>query len=87
MTPVLRKSEMEPDLEKLRRFALGAGVVLFTYALAAVEPQPGEPIRFLWFTLKINHPELLGLGLALVAGYGALRFLWYGILLTPSPRR
>jgi hypothetical protein len=83
-------NSMEPtDLPRLRRFALAAGVILLTYAVAAVELDTGETVRPLGTPLLIRSPEWLGIGLALAALYGSLRFFYYGVMVseTPAARR
>ena len=78
---------MNPDLEKLRRFALASGLVLIVYSLAAVELDTGEAIHPLGIPLKINRPEYLGIGLVIASLWGMFRFLYYGAWKTESPAR
>ena len=77
------------DIARLRRFALAAGVILLTYAIAAVELDTGETVRPLGVPLRIRNPDWLGIGLATAVLYGSLRFLYYGVMVeeTPSARR
>lgn len=70
---------MTPDLNKLRRFALAVGLVLITYSVAAVELDTGETIRPLGLPLKVNRPDLLGIGLVIASLWGMWRFLYYGV--------
>lgn len=78
---------MDPDLEKLRRFALASGLVLIVYSLAAVELDTGETIHPLGIPLKINRPDWLGIGLVLASVWGMGRFYYYGALKNSSPAR
>lgn len=73
------------ELARLRRFALAAGIILLTYALAAVELDVGETVRPLGVPLRISHPEWLGIGIAAAAAYGMLRFWYYGVMTSESP--
>lgn len=71
---------MNPDLEKLRRFALAVGLILITYSIAAVELATGETIHPLGLPLKINRPEYLGIGLAIASFWGMARYFYYALL-------
>jgi hypothetical protein len=78
---------MNPDLEKLRRFALAIGLILITYSLAAVKLDMGATIEPLGFPLKVNRPEYLDSGLVIASLWGMGRFLYYGVWKTESPPR
>ena len=80
-------SGMTPDLDKLRRFALVIGVILFTYSVAAVELDTAETIKPLGLPLKINDPMYLGIGLVIASLWGMGRFLYYGAWKKESPGR
>ena len=79
-------AQTEPDLQKLRRFALAIGLVLITYSIA-LEFDPGEGVRPLGLPFKVVRPELLPIGLILASVYGAVRFWYYGTMKGESPAR
>jgi len=79
--------EMTPDLERLRRFALGAALVLISYAAAGVELDRGAQVTLFGLPFVIHRPDLLPLGLALASAYGLARFYYYGLMLAHSPQR
>jgi hypothetical protein len=74
-----------PDLEKQRRFALSAGLLVITYFAAAVEPEAPTTFEVFGAKFTLARPELLPLALVLAALYGALRFLYYGCLIERAP--
>jgi len=76
-----------PDLARLRRFALAAGLVLLGYSCAGVSLKPAAEINPLGIPLTIARPELLPLVLALVSVYALARFAYYGLMRSPSPAR
>src|ERR1700674_147913 len=78
---------MTADLDRLRRFALGAGLVLIAYASAGVELEAGAKVSLLGVPFFIRRPELLRLGLVLASAYGLVRFYYYGFMLEHSPQR
>jgi hypothetical protein len=78
---------MTPDLERLRRFALGAALVLISYSAAGIELNPGAQVTLFGLPFLIHRPELLPLGLALASVYGLARFYYYGLMLSHSPQR
>ncbi len=77
----------EPDLQKLRRFALSIGLILITYGLAGVRFVPGETVRPLGLPLEISDPGMVPIGLFLASIYSAARFFYYGVLMSETPLR
>ncbi len=75
-----------PDLRKIRRFALAVSLVLITYGLA-LEFDSTQGVQPLGLPFKVVKPELLPIGLMLASLYGAVRFWYFGCLLTDSPSR
>lgn len=75
----------QPDIDKLRRFALAAGLILITYFVAGVEPSPPVIFSVLGISFQIMSPEYIPIGFILVSLYGGIRFLFYGILINKSP--
>ena len=66
------------DLEKLRRFALSAGVLLFSYVVAGFNPE--------WLK-AVERKEYVPIALVLAAAWGLVRFWLYGFMLARSPWR
>ena len=77
----------DAHLEKLRRFALASGTLLFVYLVAGIVIKPDADISVFGFPFRIARPDLLPLGLAAASFLGALRFQYYGIWLATSPHR
>jgi len=78
---------MIPELQKLRRFALGAGLVLLSYSVAGIGLEPGAKASIFGIPFVISMPKLLPFGLVLASLYGVLRFYYYGLMLPNSPYR
>ncbi|MCK9392168.1 MAG: hypothetical protein M0Q01_11460 [Syntrophales bacterium] len=78
---------MIPDLEKIRRFALGTGLILIAYVAAGVDLEAGAKVSMLGIPFIIQRPELLPAGLILASVYGLFRFYYYGFMLGTSPHR
>jgi hypothetical protein len=78
---------MSPDLERLRRFALTAALILFTYLVADITPAPDTRIPVFGVPFQFGRPDLLPAGFALAAFYGCVKFYYYGMMLTTSPYR
>ena len=74
-------------LQKLRRFSLAFGVVLFSYVVAdfSVKEDPEINISFLVF--EIGKPHLIPIGIVLGSAWGALLFWYYGFMVNRSPYR
>jgi hypothetical protein len=77
----------EPNIEKLRRFALAAGLITLTYSLAGISLQPDAGISLAGLTFRISRPGLLPVGLVMASLYGTIRFYYYGFMLKKSPCR
>lgn len=76
-----------PDLQRRRRLALVLGLILMTYSLAAIELNANATIAPLGIPLKVANPDLLGIGLALATLYATLRYTYYDLVCSLSPRR
>src|SRR5712692_11892 len=76
-----------PDIDRLRRFALGVALVLVSYAAAGIHLDSGAKASVFGIAFTITNPELLPLGLILASCYALARFYYYGIMLTSSPYR
>ena len=76
-----------PDIAKLRRFALTIALVLLALVLADVKLDVPLRISPLGVPLIINRPDLLTVSLVVAAIYSTLRFVYYGMLVMPSPMR
>jgi len=75
------------ELWRLRRFALGSGLLLFVWSVAGIALLPDPRISVFGLPLAVARPRLFPIGLALAATYGALRYFYYAISLGPSPYR
>ena len=84
---VVKPNSMIPELHKLRRFALGAGLVLLLYSVAGIRLEAGAKASIFGIPFVINRPELLPLVLIIASFYGLLRFYYYGLVLLNSPYR
>ncbi len=84
---------MTPEqLQKLRRFSLVIGVILFSYVVAEFKPikaeAGGNPIittpivRF-----EIGKPELIPIGLVVASIWGFVGYWYYGYMVNRSPWR
>src|SRR5262245_22392127 len=78
---------MTPDLDRLRRFAIGAAVVLILYSLAGVELEQNAKATVFGIPFVIRRRDLLPAGLMLVCVYALVRFYYYGMMLAHSPQR
>jgi hypothetical protein len=76
-----------PDLEKIRRFALAVALILSTLVLAGVKLETPLHVAPLGIPLIVQRPDLLSIGLVLAAIYSMLRYVYYGMLIQPSPMR
>ena len=74
-----------PDLSKMRRFALAIALILITLVLAEVEIETPARIAPLGFPLVIKNPNLLTWALVIASIYAVLRYVYYGMLVQPSP--
>ena len=76
-----------PDLDKLRKFALLAALLLVSYTAAGIRLEPGAKASLFGIPFTITTPDLLSLGLVLLSVYGLLRYYYYGHMLSSSPYR
>jgi len=74
-----------PEKDKLRRFSLIIGIVLFTYSIAAVKLDVNAVIHPLGIPLKIEYPNIIGIGLVLASVYSTLRYIYYAIIVRICP--
>lgn len=72
-------------LEKLRRFALTAGLFLITYVAAGIAVDPHMSALGVSFT--IGNPGLFPVGLVAASLWGGLRYGYYAVMLGASPYR
>ncbi len=75
------------DLQKLRRFSLTVAVVLATLVLADVKLDTPVRVAPLGIPMTIERPDLLTVGLLLVAFYTSVRYIYFGMLVHASPMR
>ncbi len=76
-----------PDLAKIRRFALVVPLILCTLVLAGVKLDTPLRVEPLGIPLLVQRPDLLSVGLVIAAIYSTLRYVYYGMLIQPSPMR
>jgi len=77
----------EPNIEKLRRFALIISLITLTYSVAGISLRPDAGISLAGLTFKISRPELLPVGIVMASLYATIRFYYYGFMLYKSPYR
>ena len=75
------------DIEKLRKFALLAALLLFSFSVAGIQLDPGTTASIFGVPFKIASPDLLPIGLVALSVYGLIRYYYYAIMLGPSPYR
>lgn len=75
------------EIARLRRFSLSAALLLLVWTIAGVTVAAEPRIAPLGLPLQIARPDLIPLGLAIVAAYGAFRYFYYAIAFGPSPYR
>lgn len=75
----------EPDIEKLRRFALAVALILLTYSVAGVSLKPGSGISVMGLIFEVSRPGLLPIGLVIASICAMIRFYYYGFMLKKSP--
>ena len=80
-------SQVIPDVERLRRFALAAGLLLLTYVAAGISLDTDLHVAPLGIPFRISRPELLPIALVLATLCGMLRFYYYAVMLADSPFR
>lgn len=77
----------EPDLEKLRKFALVVGLVILTYSIAGISLDPNSGFSVVGLAFRVSKPELLPTGLIIASFYAMVSFYYYGFMLKKSPFR
>jgi hypothetical protein len=77
----------QAELWRLRRFALGSGLVLFTWGLAGVKLGSQPQLTVLGLPFVVERADLIPFGLAAAACYAALRYFYYAVSFGPSPYR
>ena len=75
------------DIEKLRKFALLAALLLFSFSVAGVQLDPGVKVSIFGVPFKIASPDLLPVGLVALSVYGLIRYYYYAMMLGPTPYR
>lgn len=82
---------MTPDLQKLRRFSLALGVILFSYVVAGFDPvrdADGEAtVNLPLVEFKIGNPDYIPIGLVVASVWGLVLFWYYGLMLQRAPWR
>lgn len=78
---------MATDVPKLRRFALGVGLILFVYSLAWVQLAEFISISPFGIAFEIARPRVIELGVVIVSLYAALRYWYYSFIKNTSPFR
>jgi len=76
-----------PDLTKIRRFALIIALILLTLVLAGVKLDTPLHVEPLGIPLVVQRPDLLSVALVIAAIYSTIRYVYYGMMLQPSPMR
>ena len=76
-----------PDLLKLRTFSLVIAIILVTLVLAGVELETPMKISPLGLPLIIQRPDLISVALVIASIYVTLRYIYFGMLVQPSPMR
>ena len=76
---------MKPDLERLRRFSLTMGLLVFTYAAAGISLRDDATVAPFGIPFVIERTEFLPIGLAVGSAYSAFRFWYFGVALSASP--
>lgn len=82
---------MIPDLQKLRRFSLALGVILFSFAVMGLKPvvtKEGETrINLPLIDFRIDKPNLIPIGIALGSAWGMVLYWYYGLMIQRAPWR
>ncbi len=78
---------MATDVPKLRRFALGVGLILIVYTLAWVQVAKFINISPFGISFEIARPSVIEWGLLIVSIYAALRYWYYSFIKNISPFR
>lgn len=75
------------DIQKLRRFSLSFGLILFAYSITGIEIDTPARISPFGLPLIIKRPNLFGWGLVIAAIYGSARYFYYASIIKFSPRK
>jgi len=78
------------QLQKLRRFSLALGVILFSYVVIGFEPVITEGkarINFPLMAFNVERHDFIPIGIALGSFWGMLLFWYYGFMVNRSPYR
>jgi hypothetical protein len=75
------------DVERIRVFSLTVALILLTYSAAGFQMQAPANVTPLGIPLTIRRPELLPIALVVSAIYSTMRYVYFGMLVQPSPIR
>lgn len=82
---------MTPNLQKLRRFSLALGVILFSYVVAGFDPvkdaEGKATVNLPLVAFKVDNPEYIPIGLVVASAWGLVLFWYYGLMLQRAPWR
>lgn len=80
---------MYPEqFQKLRRFSLAMGVILFSYVVVGLEPVGEAPrVRLPFMDFTVKKPDLIPIGLVLASFWGLVRYWYYGLMTELAPWR
>lgn len=77
---------MEVDITRFRRLSLAIDLILLSNSHTCIASDTPAKISQLGISLKIKHPELLGIGLFLCSIYTTLRYWFYAVLTGITPK-
>jgi hypothetical protein len=83
----LASQDQTADLLKIRRFCFSVALILITYSIAGVKLDVPAKVQPLGIPFLIERPDLLAIGLVIASMFSSLRFVYYGMLINPSPMR
>ena len=75
------------EIQKLRRFSLTVAVILATLVLAGVKIDVPVHVSPLGIPMTIERPDLLTLGLVVVAIYTIVKYIYFAMFIHASPMR
>lgn len=78
---------MEDNLQKIRKFALIVGFLLFMFSIAGISLNKNTETTIIGIPFVINSPDLISYSLILLSIYSVTRYYYYGVMLTDSPYR
>jgi len=73
------------EAEKLRRFCLLSSLILIIFSFSGISISTQKPINVLGLPVKIENPEMIGVGLLLICMYGLSRYVFYGLMRNKAP--